>query len=149
MSKLTVLLDELDFGWVTLTIRWEGEVVTFRASYIYNSFHLLIDALHKLRLSDGQATTKWNCEPTEYELSFMREGDIVRLDVLWFPDSRRSVFHRNIVSSITGSYEEICLPFWRALRNLQGRYSEAEIEERWQKSFPSQGVRELTSILGK
>ena len=149
MSKLTILFDELDVGWVTLTIRWEDEAVIFRASYIYNSFHLLVDALIKLRLGEGKAVAQWNCEPIEYELSFKREGDIVNLDVLCFPDRNRSVFQQNIVLSITGSYEEICLPFWRALRNLQGRYPEAEIEEKWQGSFPSPDMKKLTAILGK
>lgn len=149
MSKFKVEFDNLDVGWVTLTIREQSRVVIIQASYIYNSFHQLVDALYKLKLSEGEAIAVWQCEPMEYELCFTREEETIALDILCFPDSSRSVFQRNIVLSTTGTYEEICLPFWRALRSLQGRYSEAEIEERWQRTFPTREMKMLTSALGK
>jgi len=65
-----------------------------------------------------------------------------------FPDR-----HRRIARSgekeleITGSYEEICVPFWRALRSLQGRFSAEELDARWHRPFPWKDIDQLTSAI--
>jgi hypothetical protein len=49
---------------------------------------------------------------------------------------------------IQGTFAEICLPFWRALRNLQTRFSGDEFQLRWRHPFPGSGMQKLSANLG-
>ena len=150
MSKLRVTFENPDAGTVWFTLASGSESVAISATYIYNSFYQLADALHRIRAAPGQATVVWMCEPSEYEMQFCREADIIRLEVVWFPGSERSVFKPGQVEmSMTGSYDEVCLPFWRALRELQGRLPASDFEARWGDPFPSRELELLTAVLGK
>jgi len=150
MGKLKVSFGEPADGWIQIILQHSGSTIGISASYIYNSFYPLVEALLRLKDTSGEATVAWQCEPVEYELRFARYDDRVTLQVLLFPDPRRSVFDAPEQKlSIAGSYDEVCLPFWRALRQLQGRFSETEWEVRWQAPFPSRELDLLTNALGK
>ena len=88
----------------------------------------------------------WNEEPIESEFRFRRNGELVSLEVLEFPDHRR-VLQPASRFDFQGSYEEVALPFWRALRDLQGRFSGEELAARWHRSFPTSDLDDLTSVL--
>lgn len=150
MAKLLVTFDEPDAGTIEITLRHEVKTVHIGASYIYSSFHALVEALIRLKISADEAVVVWQCEPFEYEFRFRSLDTAVSLQVILFPDSRRSVFDEPDPKLATvGSYEEVCLPFWRALRQLQGRFSEEEWQARWHGPFPSRELDFLTAALGK
>lgn len=150
MSKLKVTFENPDAGTVWLTLASGSKSVAISATYIYNSFYQLADALHRLRVAPSQATVAWMCEPSEYEMQFRHEADTIGLEVVWFPDRERSVFKPGQVEmSVTGTYDEVYLPFWRALRELQGRLPVANFEARWRAPFPSRELDLLTTVLGK
>ena len=85
-------------------------------------------------------------EPIESEFCFRRKGALVSLDILEFPDQRR-VVQPTSRFKIKGTYEEVALPFWRALRSLQGRFSADELNTRWHRNFPWKEIQVLTSML--
>jgi hypothetical protein len=39
------------------------------------------------------------------------------------------------------------IPFWRALRNLQGRFSIEDLNRRWHRDFPWREIERLTLLL--
>lgn len=150
MAKLYVAFGEPDAGTIDVTLRHEAETVNIGASYIYNSFHSLAEALIRLKNNADEAVVVWQCEPSEYEFRFSHQDTVVSLQVLLFPGQERSIFDElRPVLTVTGSYEEICLPFWRALRQLQGRFSQEEWQARWHGPFPSRELDLLTAALGK
>jgi hypothetical protein len=150
VNKLKVEFDEPNVGGIWLTLKYGAETVNISATYIYNSFFPLVEALYRLKNAPGEGTVVWQCEPSEYEFQFSRQNLTISLQVLLFPDSSRSIFDKQEPKlSITGSYNEVCLPFWRALRQLQGRYSDDEWEVRWQSPFPRRELDLLTVALGK
>lgn len=150
MSKLKITFEEPNIGTVWLTLTSGTESVAISATYIYDSFYQLVDALLRIRSGPGQAAVAWMCEPSEYEMQFCRETDNIRLDVVWFHGSERSVYKQGQVEmSVTGSFDEVCLPFWRALRELQGRLPAADFEARWGTPFPTRELDLLTAALGK
>ena len=143
--KLKVAFDDLEHGWVGLTISYGVETVTIAASYTpSDSFLDLTNALHNL-LSDGEAKVTWHCEPPEFDMLFARNGANVSLEIYEYSDYRRGSERGEKVFAVSGTYEEICLPFWRALRDLQGRFSAEELNARWHRQFPSREVDLLTS----
>ena len=149
MSKLTVTFGAPEAGWIDVTIQSGTQALSMDVSDVYNAFFPLVETLHQLCLAPGQRIVCWTLEPTEYDMHFSRIGEVVTLDVLRWPDSSRSIFHQEKVFSVSGSYNEICLPFWQALRGLQGRYSAAELETLWQDVFPQRELNLLTAALGK
>ena len=133
-----------------MTVEYPGRVLEINASYVYDTFLPLVDALTVLAAGPGEATVVWQCEPGEYQFDFARKGNTVALRVLSHPNMGRSVFDKPEPElSLTGSYEEVCLPLWRALRHLQGLFSKAEWEARWQRPFPSAELNRLTASIGK
>jgi len=142
--KIKVAFDDLEHGWVRLTINYGTETFTIVASYTpSDSFLDLTNALHSL-LRDGQVKVTWHCEPPEYDMLFSRSGVSVSLEIYEFPDYRRGIKRGEKVFAISGTYEEVCLPFWRALRDLQGRFSAEELNSRWHRPFPSHEIDLLT-----
>ena len=149
MSKSSVSFGDPEFGWIDVSLQFGSERFTMEASDIYNPFFPLVDTLLQLHSAPGQGIVNWTVEPTEYDMHFSREGEAVTLDIFVWPDPSRNSFRQEKVFSASGSYDEICLPFWRALRNLQGRFSEADLEKRWQDLFPQRELNALTAALGK
>jgi hypothetical protein len=147
-DKLKVAFDDPEHGWVGLTIGRGDESVTFNASYTpSDSFLDLTDALYNLFLYSGEAKVTWHSGSVEYELRFAKEGGLVRFWAYEYLDHLRDAGKGQLFFEASGTYEEICLPFWRALRNLQGRFSEVELNARWHRLFPSKEIDDLTVLL--
>ncbi len=143
--KLKIAFDDLEHGWVGLTISYDVETLTIVASYTpSDSFLALTDALHSL-LHDGQAKVMWHCEPPEFEMLFARSGANVNLEIYEFSDYHRGIGRGEKVFTFSGTYADVCLPFWRALRDLQGRFSTEELNARWHRLFPSREIDLLTA----
>jgi hypothetical protein len=43
-----------------------------------------------------------------------------------------------------GLRDQLLIAFWRALRELQGRYDPSEYERRWKEPFPTREMEVLT-----
>jgi len=147
-DRLKVAFNDPEHGWVGLTISRGGERVTIVASYTpSDSFLDLANALHNLFLYSGEAKVILHSGSTEYELRFSREGEVVRLEAWEYPDRLRDAGRGERFFEASGSYEGVCIPFWRALRNLQGRFSAEELNARWHRPFPAKEIDGLTSLL--
>ena len=144
-SNLKIAFNDLEHGWVRLTISSGVETFTVVASYTpSDSFLDLTNALHSL-LRDGQAKVMWNCEPPEYEMLFSSGGSDISLQIYEYSDYRRGNERGEQVFAVSGTYKDICIPFWRALRDLQGRFSAEELDSRWHRPFPSREIDLLTA----
>jgi len=148
MSRIQVTLSDPEHGWIVLTVRHGEHVVVIDVSDVYPSLTMLTQALLSLLTLESEQIVTWTCEPTEYDMVFSRNEDTISLDILTFSDSERSVFMQNTVLSVSGGYSDICLPFWRSLRGLQGRFTRDELSERWTEEFPEQALSALTDALG-
>jgi len=147
-DKLKVAFDDPEAGWVGLKLSRDGEMAEIIASYTANdSFLDLVNVLHNLFLHEGEWKVIWNEEPAVCELRFHRTGNLVNMELVELPDYRRELCRAESRFKASGSYEEVGIPFWRALRNLQGRFTAEELHARWHREFPSKEINALTSIL--
>ena len=146
-AKLKVTFGDPHYGWLTVRVAWGDPAVSFDASYVHNSLWDLAVALHSLLLVEGQARVVWNTEPVEYEMRFKRSGDTVHFELVEFPDYGRANVAGQTHVTLLGTYNDICRPFWRALRELQSRYSEQEFQQLMQMPFPTSEVEKLTQAL--
>ena len=130
------------------TLNCANETVIIIASYTpSDSFLDLINALYNLYLYSGEAKVIWHSGSIEYEFCFFRRGEVVGVEAYEYPDHLRHKGRGEQFFKVSGSYEDVCLPYWRALRNIQGRYSPEEGSGRGTTLFPSEEVDGLTTLL--
>lgn len=145
--KLSTGVTHVD-GQCRLTISQGEESLTIIASYTpSDSFLDLTSALYNLLCYRVGGAVTWHAEPAETELRFSISQEDVELEVYSFSDHRRDYGRGERELAITGSYEEICMPFWRALRSLQGRFSPEELDVRWHRPFPWKEIEILTAAI--
>lgn len=150
MGRLKVKFDEPQHGWLSFVVKEdEEERVRCGASHIFNSLERLVVALQMTFDSQSESNVVWLEEPGESEMVFARQGDAVQLEIRFYADSRHIQKSGDEAEVFRGTYDEICLPFWRALRELQARYPEEEFKKRWRNGFPRRELDLLTQTLGK
>ena len=153
MSRLKVRFGEPEHGWMDLFILEDAQEIHRDVSDIFPSFDLLVTALLSMWQGEAEATATWAEEPSELDLIFSRLDEFIRLEVVPFPGSFRPYSRATLtiepIFTFVGSYEGTCLPFWRALRELEGRYSPEELARRWTSPFPYRQLALLTEQLGK
>jgi len=149
MSKVKVAFGEPIHGWLPIEVSMDSVSVAFNASYVYSSPHYLVTALTSLTGPTADQTVVWNTEPEEYEFTFSQLGDgNISLTIVEYPDRERiQSTQGSTLLSASGDYSTICLPFWRALRELKGRFSSKEWKVRWGSPFPNSELRKLTEAL--
>ena len=145
-SRLKVQFDDPQHGWMALTIQSDVGVATLNMSVVgFDTLDEMVEALHALITGDHYRSVRIMEEPTVCELQFRREDGTMRLELhRLFPRN-----HRQTIFGDSGSIAEICLPFWRALRNLQTRFSTEEFGVRWHRPFPLSGMEKLNADVGR
>lgn len=147
-AKLKASFDDPAHGWVCLTIECgEHSTAIIASSTPSDSLSDLITGLGNLFLCEGEARIVWHYGRAETELRFLRAKDVIKLEVWYFEDHLRDYGRGEKELEVSGGFEEICLPFWRALRSLQGRFSADELTARWHRPFPSKEIDVLTKAI--
>ncbi len=148
--RLRVRFGEVQHGWLGLELRCAGEPVLHEvvSAVPADSLWELAGALLTMRAGTHGATVRWHLELGEVEFCFQPVGDEVQLAVREAQEGYRSPDDPPPVEfRMTGSYEAMCVPFWRALRELQGRMPPEVFAARWGHAFPTQEVARLTEEL--
>lgn len=145
--KMKVWFGTPQHGWMELTIVADDETFSTTISHIpYDSLSDLTKALLTLLEGIDYNVVTLNTEPTEYEIRFERlpDEDMIQMTILRYPDSRRVNNTGNVEFSLKESCADICLPFWRALRDLQSRVPLEEFKQHWSPGFPASDMQVLT-----
>ena len=147
--KLKAAFTHLEAGWLVLEIQYGLEQFVIPISYIFDGLYYLVQALRANLNSTGISVVVLWEEPHETELHFQHSGNLITLTIYSYPNSSRSAIQGDKRLQVSGTYEEVCLPFWRAFRPLQSRYSPEELHRRWQKEFPIREIELLTSAIAE
>ncbi|HYY56998.1 MAG TPA: hypothetical protein VE842_06660 [Pyrinomonadaceae bacterium] len=126
----------------------EQSFVTAVSHAPYDSLRDLVEALRALLSGSKNVLVKWSCEPDEldFELSVVAR-DRVAFKVRHYPDHHRLARAGRIMFSLRTSRLELCLAFWRALRDLRRHIATDEFERNWRRPFPESEMRQLTEAL--
>jgi len=142
--KLKVSFDEPEHGWIAITMSAGEEQFRLIPSHVpYDSITELAIALNKILEGYAEAVVRWNEEPAEYEFFFRVSGESLNLEICEVARIQGGV-RRNSVFNFGGPRDQLLISFWRALRELQGRYSPFEYEKRWEEPFPTLEMEVLT-----
>jgi hypothetical protein len=149
-QTLEVSLESPQHGFMSLRLKAAGQSFVTVVSYTpYDSLRDLVEALTSFIDSDCDVLVRWNSEPDEYDFKLSARGDAVSLDVVHYPDHRRSIETGEAVFSFRGTKAGLCLPFWRELRDLQSRAARDEFDRQWRRPFPERELQKLTERVGR
>jgi hypothetical protein len=142
--KLKVSFDELEHGWIVLAMEVGEESFRLVASYVpFDSISELAATLNQLLSGDLHAVVRWNEEPAQYEMSFIVDDAQIRVEVSQVKSVLGGI-EREFLFGFSEEYTKVLVAFWRALRELQGRYEPAEYQRRWHQPFPTREMEVLT-----
>ena len=117
----------------------------------YDSLRDLIEALCAALAEEGASrfSVRWNCEPDELDFHLMTEGQRAQFIAVHYTDHHRRPEASRILFSLHGSKLDLCVPFWKALRDLHRRISTDEFTKNWRREFPQREMQRLTKIIRK
>ena len=142
--KLKVSFDEPEHGWIAITMSADDEKFMLIPSRVpYDSITELAAALNKILEGYSEAVVRWSEGPAEYEFVFRVSDGSLNLDVYEVTLVQGGI-RRDSVFNFIGPRDQLLISFWRALRELQGRYDPAEYERRWKEPFPTRELEVLT-----
>ena len=146
--SLRVRFEDPQNGWIGLRVENNGDVFEESLSYTpYNSILDLVTAITTLFHPGSSAAVNWNSEPTEYDFLFSNDNGTIDFSIVEFPDGNRQQNRSCLIFQAQGSFTTICIPFWRALRQLQGRLTTQELSERFGRRFPDEELKKLTNAI--
>ena len=147
-QTLRVSMESPQSGWMSLSLRAGEDALLMVAAYApYDSLRDLIEALSAMLTGSRNMTVRWNCEPEEFDFKLTTRARNVWLNVIRYPDHHSRQEESEEVFSLCGSKLEICLPFWRALRDLGRRVSTDVFESNWKRKFPQRELQQLTRLI--
>lgn len=145
-EKLRVSFESPQSGWMSLRLEAGGrKFVTAVAHAPYDSLRELIEALTALLEGRERALVRWNCEPDEFDFEFAGRASEVSVEVTRYPDHRRRA--SAVVFRTRQQRADVCLAFWRELRQLHRRAGTDEFEQNWRRAFPEEELRRLTKTI--
>ena len=122
--------------------------LAFDGSYIFDGPLNIIETLLRVAQDELPTRASWAGEPDSLFFNFGRTECEIELSnsYEWIGELTSAPAFTPIV----GTKEEICLPFWRALRSLKARIKGTEYQHRdWGPEFPYRELALLTQRLGK
>lgn len=116
-SPLELSFAQPAHGWLPVRLAAGTSTIEFAASdALNNPVEELIDALHRA-CGGREASVWWHLEPGGYYFEFAPIGDEVELRVLFTENSDGR--ERTEVIAARGTKQELLLPLWHGLRQLQ------------------------------
>jgi len=118
------ILLRMDFGevfqgWLPVKISCNNVVESFIASNVpFNPVIMLVDSLYSALCGFG-GETWWHTKPAGYYLLIEQKDKKYRLILDFSMDS--SDYNRENIFDIIGNKQEIIVPIWRSIRNLQSK----------------------------
>jgi hypothetical protein len=93
--------------------------------------------------TENEYTLKWNRDPEEYDLRFVRSGEDLRIEIYQYPTEERHAGEREIVFAHAGKVSETLGAFAQTFEQLYDDRDTDEFEFNWRQPFP---VREFAEF---
>jgi len=86
--------------------------------------------------ADSEYLLKWNRDPEEFDLRFVRAGDAVTIEIYQYPTESRDTSERKLVFSHQGNVAGVCAAFAATFDQLYEARETDEFEFNWRQPFP-------------
>lgn len=96
---------------------------------------------------ENEFVLKWNRDPEEYDLRFVRNGGNVTVEIFQYPTEDREVTERELVYSHTGPLKETIDAFALTFEQLYQDRDTDEFEFNWRQPFPFREYEEFKKVI--
>jgi hypothetical protein len=141
MNQLNIDFSDPEFGWIIISVDNGVDSITIEADSKFNSFQELTMGLFVLTSEDNQFTVTWLEEPDVTEWRFTKFAEDIVFENWRLPFAKTA----ELKMQFSGSFQEVCIPFWRALQALKNRWERAELEKSLEDDFPFIDLERLTA----
>jgi hypothetical protein len=108
----------------------------------------LVKAL-SLALQGGVGRAVASMEPEVWEFVFTPTNREIVFDIVEYPRWNRKRTEGRKRLSMHGTPAEVVVPFWRALRALEGKMKADGYRAAMGRDFPAESLQSLSRLLGK
>lgn len=141
MSKLEISFNSPQCGW--MSIGFDDGVTEFHTTTAHaphatalSELMLTLTALLDPNTTVTEHLIKWNRDPEEFDLRFVRSGDEHTFEIYQYPTDEREIAEREIVFTHHGKTHELCAAFATTFAQLYADRDTDEFESNWRQSFP-------------
>ena len=147
-NKLEVSFNSPQCGWMSIGFTdgaSEFHTTTAHAPHEQALSKLLqiLSALLDKDSAQNEYLLHWNRNPEEFDFSFVREGENVRLEIYQYPGETRELSERELVFSHNGKTTDVCQTFAESFNQLYADRNTDEFEFNWRQPFPLREYEEF------
>ncbi len=152
-GKLEVSFNSPQCGW--MSIGFADGITEFHTTTAHAPHASALPELMRIltELADGRSTEneyllKWNRDPEEFDLRFVRDVDDVMLEIYQYPTETRDSAERELVFSHQGKVADVCAAFAATFDHLYADRETDEFEFNWHQPFPFAEYEEFRTMMG-
>lgn len=93
--------------------------------------------------TDNEYLLKWNRDPEEFDLRFLRNGEKLTIEIYQYPTEERDTTEKELVFSHVGTVGVITSAFAATLEQLYADRETDEFEFNWRQPFPYREYEEF------
>ena len=99
--------------------------------------------------AENEFLLKWNRDPEEFDFRFVRDGDLLTLEIYQYPTDEREANEKELVFSHTGKIHDLVVAFAETFEQLYTDRDTDEFEFNWRQPFPYSEYEEFRKISRK
>ena len=140
MINLTINI--VDHGWLEAVVNSDEHNACVTASYLTDAPANLLVAVAILVEGQREARCIWQEEPGEYRWVLRREGNTIRIQILWFESTYSN--QDDMQGQVIFAGQDELIPFGESLIAAISKYSIENYKKIWGYDFPLQEIDRLT-----
>ncbi|MFT3743750.1 MAG: hypothetical protein QM785_05590 [Pyrinomonadaceae bacterium] len=98
--------------------------------------------------TENEYLLKWNRDPEEFDMYFVRSADELRIEIYQYPTEEREAVERELVFSHNGPVSETVAAFSQTFEQLYADRETDEFEFNWRQPFPLTEFQQFRAVLG-
>ena len=106
----------------------------------------ILSALLDKNPAQNEFILHWNRNPEEFDFHFLRESEIVRLEIYQYPGEARNPSERELVFAHTGKTRDVCRAFYATFLQLYKDRHTDDFEQNWRQNFPLEEFKKKTEL---
>ena len=140
-GKLEVSFNSPQCGW--MSIGFTDGVSEFHTTTAHTPHELALPELLRILTDlldpasgENEYLLKWNRDPEEFDLRFVRDGEKLLLEIYQYPTDEREAGDRELVFMHRGTVGAVCGAFAETFEQLYEDRDTDEFEFNWRQPFP-------------
>lgn len=140
-GKLEVSFNSPQCGW--MSIGFDDGVSEFHTTTAHAPHASALPDLMKIlthlvdpATTDNEYLLRWNRDPEEFDLRFLRDGEKLTIEIYQYPTEERDSAERELVFSHVGTVANIYAAFGETFEQLSADRDTDEFEFNWRQPFP-------------